>query len=113
MTPLMQKRYDIIIHTMKQYGIEFGDNIFIGLWDLAGNINNIWKAKHFVDPEKHQSAYREYGFTNKLALNSWKIYMLFRGIRHTINGVAGEHPIELRKSYNNKSEYLIYWTRGN
>ena len=99
MTKLTKKRIDIIKQVMDNHGIEFGNNIFISLWDLAHNINNTWKAEHFVNKNRFETEY-----SPKFALRSYQLPFLFNGIANAANKCS---YVNLRKSYTNGTEYLI------
>lgn len=97
MSKLKDKRLEAVEFVMKNYGIEYGDKVFITLCDLACTLNNSWYAEIFVN-EKHC----EYSGT-KLVVKSWRLHEFFRGIRHAVKDTR----IELRESYSNKTEYLV------
>lgn len=104
MSKLKDKRYEVIRRITINHGIEFGDKIFISLWDLAMNINNLWEARNFVAKNKREKIGKYYrGIGTRYVVNSWSLFELFPAIRHGVK----DTDIELRESYNNKSEYLI------
>ena len=98
MTKLTKKRISIIDKLIREYGIEFGNNIFISISDLADNINNRWNAKYFINTDKYQSD-TKHGY----ALPFYRTHRLFRAIR---DAAKKSGCIKLKESYNNKSEYL-------
>ena len=98
MTKQTKTRYGIIVKIIKNNGIEFGGHVFMSLWCLANDINNTWNAKYFVNQNKFKSA-SSHGY----ALDWWRTNELFRAIRHTCKNTG----LDLRKSYNNGSEYIV------
>ena len=98
MTKLIKKRVECLDRIIRQYGIEFGNHIFISMWDMAGNINNTWHAKDFVNIKRYPSS-SKHGYV----LADFCIHTMFKAIR---DAVRKSGYIKLKESYNNKSEYL-------
>ena len=103
MSKLKEKRLTAIRQRMLSRGIEYGSLIFMSMWDLADTLNNCWHAADFMSPsEKKDDALWHYK-GKQYALHQYYVQRLFRGIRHAVK----DSDIELRESYNNKSEYLV------
>ena len=99
MTSKVRKRMEIIQCIVKNYGIECGDKVFMGLWDLFGNINNTWNAKHFVNSKKYPTV-----SSPGYVLADYNFYLMGRAVRDTLKKTG---CFELRQSHDNKSEYLV------
>lgn len=100
MSKLKQKRVEIIVKTINDYGIYYNHRYLISIWDLAYNINNTWNAKYFVNTKKYKSQHQgrfEY------ALLEYNISKIFRGIRHAVRNTH----IALYESNKNRNEYLV------
>ena len=89
-----------LMHLIKMYGIEYEKILMISLWEMAFNINNTWKAEHFVNKHKLKSV-REYN--NGWAIQDYDLGKLFEPI---IKALLWTDKIELKRG-GNDIDYLI------
>ena len=100
MSKLKARRLEIVKTVMRNRGIEHGDKCIISLWDLAYHINNRWDAKHFVNTKRFKS-----DSDRDFVLRQYNLGEMFRAIIGCMDS-----PLELRASYHNRSEYVL-WSR--
>jgi|GEM_PF-6143344 len=76
-----EQRIDDIKYLIKSYGIYFKGYIIISLWELLFNINNTWRAEHFIDKNKIKHVKKYY---NRWALEDYDLRKLIRPVKQTL-----------------------------
>lgn len=104
MSLLQQERYTKLKHCLKGHGAQLpwdccnSKLIVMTFHDVAHALNNSWNAELFLSEK--QITLHCYHDMHKPVLKEWKLYEMFRGIRHAckfnndIQSVIGENGIE-------------------
>jgi hypothetical protein len=104
---LTLKRKEAVMKVMKNYGIEHGQNCFMSMWDIAHGLNNTWKAPLFLTEKQVEGISLQHHVRGKFSIPSFELPQMFRAIR-SVTRCVDSYPLELKKSWFNKSEYLLW-----